>query len=480
MDKIATENQNIEFKQSWKDEYLKWICAFANTDGGVLYIGVKDDGTVCGVSDCHKLTEDIPNKIRNSMGLICDIELISDNDKNYFKIGINKYPYPVRYHGKYYKRSVSTLQELNGIELDKMILSAQGKTWDSTPIPNVKINDLENDAIRLFKKKASDSARLDNESLNVSNETLLRNLRLYDNDYLIRAAVIAFHPDPEKWITGCYIKIAYFENEADILFQDEIHGPLILQVEKTMDLIYSKYMKALISYNDIYRKETFFFPRAAFRELLLNAVIHKDYMSTAPIQIRIYKDKIRLWNDGNLPKEVPVEKLYKEHISKPHNPNLANVFFKCGMVESWGRGFEKIAAYCNDENAKIPQIDLSLGGITARCFASDKYLELEDKKGLNEGLSIGDTIDNKVNTSSEKISNEGINEGLNRLLSLNESDRIVLSFIKKQRQTTSKELEEKTKLSHATIERIVKKLLKMSLIVRVGSKKTGHWEINEK
>ena len=83
------------------------------------------------------------------------------------------------------------------------------------------------------------------------------------------------------------------------------------------------------------RKETFFFPRAAFRELLLNAVIHKDYLSTTPIQIRIYKDKIRLWNDGALPKEVPVENLYKEHVSKPCNPNLANVFFKCGMIESW-------------------------------------------------------------------------------------------------------------------------------------------------
>ncbi|UKI56669.1 MAG: hypothetical protein L6V90_05990 [Treponema succinifaciens] len=90
------------------------------------------------------------------------------------------------------------------------------------------------------------------------------------------------------------------------------------------------------------RKETFFFPRAAFRELLLNAVIHKDYLSTTPIQIRIYKDKIRLWNDGALPKEVPVEDLYKEHVSKPCNPNLANVFFKCGMIESRARGLVRL------------------------------------------------------------------------------------------------------------------------------------------
>ena len=307
------ENQNIEFKQSWRDEYLKWICAFANTDGGILYIGVKDNGEICGVEESHKLTEDIPNKIRNTMGLICDVKLQKNNDLEYFEIVVEKYPFPVSYHGKYYKRTGSTIQELTGIELDKMILYVQGRTWDSIPVPNIKIDDLENDAFKLFRKKASDSGRLDKESLEVTNETLLQNLHLFEGENLNRAAILAFHPDPEKWVTGAYIKIAYFENEADILYQDEIHGPLLLQVEKTMELIYSKYMKALISYDDIYRKETFFFPRAAFRELLLNAVIHKDYLSTTPIQIRIYKDKIRLWNDGGLPKEVPLENLFKEH-----------------------------------------------------------------------------------------------------------------------------------------------------------------------
>lgn len=246
-----SESQNIEFKQSWRDEYLKWICAFANTDGGILYIGVKDNGKVCGVDDSKKLTEDIPNKIRNTMGLICDVKTLKDGTLVYFKITVEKYPFPVSYHGKYYKRSGSTLQELSGVELDKMILFAQGRTWDSIPVPLVKVEDLENDAFRLFRKKASDSGRLDKASLEVTNETLLQNLHLFENNNLTRAAILAFHHDPENWVTGAYIKIAYFENEADILYQDEIHGPLILQVEKTIDLIYSKYMKALISYNDI-------------------------------------------------------------------------------------------------------------------------------------------------------------------------------------------------------------------------------------
>lgn len=123
MDIKFLENQNIEFKSSWRDEYLKWICAFANTDGGILYIGVNDNGQICGIDDSHKLTEDIPNKIRNTMGLVCDIKLLKDGSLDYFQINVDKYPFPVSYHGKYYKRAGSTLQELSGVELDKMILS---------------------------------------------------------------------------------------------------------------------------------------------------------------------------------------------------------------------------------------------------------------------------------------------------------------------------------------------------------------------
>lgn len=449
------ENQDVEFKSTWRDEYLKWICAFANTKGGALYIGVDDAGNVCGITDSHKLSEDIPNKIKNTMGLICDIKLLNDNGLEYFEIKVEKYPFPVSYHGKYYKRTGSTMQEVSGVELDKMILSVHGRTWDSIPVPHVKVEDLENDAFRLFRKKALDSGRLDKDSLDVTNETLVKNLHLTEGDYLTRAAILAFHPDPEKWITGAYIKVAYFENEADILYQDEIHGPLILQVEKTMDLIYTKYMKALISYDDIYRKETFFFPRAAFRELLLNAAIHKDYLSTTPIQIRIYKDKIRLWNDGALPHEVSVDSLFKEHVSKPCNPNLANVFFKCGMVESWARGFEKIAAYCEEEKAKLPVIDLSLGGVTARCFASDSYL------ALMEEHKDSDTV-TKAGDMSPKMSPK---------MSPNEE---IFNLICENKDITTQQIADTLGISKRTV---LRKLAEMTdKVVHRGPTNGGYWE----
>ena len=209
------------------------------------------------------------------------------------------------------------------------------------------------------------------------------------------------------------------------------------------------------------RKETFFFPRAAFRELILNAVIHKDYLSTTPIQIRIYKDKIRLWNDGALPKEVPVEDLFKEHVSKPCNPNLANVFFKCGMIESWARGFSKITRYCKEENAKLPEIDLSLGGVTARCFASDKYLAFLNEHQETENVPL----------------TERQNTTLKTTLKTEKTTQKILDIIKTNPYVTRTELSDLTGISPDGIKWQLKQLKDKKVITRVGADKGGYWKI---
>lgn len=146
------EKQDIEFKQTWQDEYLKWICAFANSQGGVLYIGVNDKGEVIGVDNYRYLSEMIPLKIRQTMGLFCSVNILTDNDKSYVQIIVEKYPFPVSYHGKYYKRLGSTTQELSGVELDKLILQVQGKTWDCIPVPNIKVSELDESAFKIFRK----------------------------------------------------------------------------------------------------------------------------------------------------------------------------------------------------------------------------------------------------------------------------------------------------------------------------------------
>jgi len=462
------EKQDTEFKKSWHDEYLKWVCAFSNTHGGVLYIGVMDNGEICGVERYHKLSEDIPNKILQTMGLICDVSILDDNGKKYLKIDVEKYPFPVSYHGKYYKRSGATTQEVIGVELDKMILAVQGRTWDSIPVPHVTVDDLDSDSIKIFRKMALDHNRLGKESLDVPTDVLLRNLRLFENDYLTKAAVMCFHPDPEKWVTCAYIKVGFFaDNDADILYQDEVHGSLIMQVEKTMDLIYTKYMKAFISYDGIHRKETFFFPKEAFRELLLNAVIHRDYMTPTPIQIRVYAHKIRIWNIGKMPVDVPIEKLFKPHSSEPRNPNIANVFFKAGYVESWGRGYKNIIDICKLRKAKLPIPEENSGGLVVECPPSKQYLDAEKK----QGKMITEEVDKQHPIDFPKTSH--------RLpIEIPEFAQKTFELISANPKATLKELSEKVGVSDRSIKNHINILKELRIIERIGGKTHGYWKVN--
>ena len=121
------ESQNIEFKESWRDEYLKWICGFSNAQGGTLYIGVRDNGEACGVRETSKLMEDIPNKVRDIMGILVDVNLKEKDGRNYLEIVTEAYPYPISFRGKYYQRSGTTNQELKGAALDRFLLRKQGR-----------------------------------------------------------------------------------------------------------------------------------------------------------------------------------------------------------------------------------------------------------------------------------------------------------------------------------------------------------------
>jgi ATP-dependent DNA helicase RecG len=94
------ENQNIEFKQSWRDEYIKWICGFANAKGGKIYIGINDSGEIVGINNAKKLLDDIPNKVRDILGIVIDLKMIIEDKKEYLEIQVEAYPYPVSYKGQ--------------------------------------------------------------------------------------------------------------------------------------------------------------------------------------------------------------------------------------------------------------------------------------------------------------------------------------------------------------------------------------------
>ncbi len=97
--KKLVESQTVELKQSWREEYFKWVSGFANAQGGKLYVGVRDDGSICGVENPKKLMEDIPNQMRDGLGMIADVNLRNMGGKSVIEIDVPEYPMGVPYHG---------------------------------------------------------------------------------------------------------------------------------------------------------------------------------------------------------------------------------------------------------------------------------------------------------------------------------------------------------------------------------------------
>ena len=305
------ELQNIEWKSIWKDDYLAWICGFANAQGGILYIGKNDEGEVVGVASSRKLLEDLPNKIRDALGIIVPINLLEENGLEYLEIPVQPYPIAISYRGTYYYRSGSTNQKLTGLELESFLLRKQGATWDNLPLPSFTIEDVDDDVVSRFKKWASKKGRIDKSALDEPKDILMKKLHLMNNGYLTNAAMLLFAEDPESWQLSAFTKIGYFESDSDLLYQDEIHGSLLDQIDRIIEIVHLKYMKAKISYEGVQRIERYFVPDEALREALLNALCHKDYSRGIPIQVSVYDDRLYIANCGRLPENWSAENSWK-------------------------------------------------------------------------------------------------------------------------------------------------------------------------
>lgn len=456
---MNTEDQQIEYKATWRDEYLKWICGFANAQGGTLVIGRADDGKAVGINNAAELLERLPNQVRDLLGIVVDIQRQYEDGHELLAIRVEPYPTPISYKGQYHYRSGSTKQELKGAALDRFLLRKQGRHWDGVPVPYLKPKDLDPQALALFRQKAERAQRLSPADLSSPDTALLKRLHLYENKYLKRAAALLFHPDPEAFVTGAYIKVGYFASESEILYHDEIHGPLLVQVEQALDLIWLKYLKGWISYDGLQRVETYPVPRSALREALLNAVIHKDYGSGAPIQIRVYYHKLTVGNASVLPEDWQVEDLTREHESRPFNPDIAHVFFRAGEIESWGRGVEKILNACTEAGFPLPSYHDTGATLRLSFPFAPEIIALE--QGKNDGI------------------NEEINGGINEEIKLTPTDQHILEALKQQQDLTISDLMNVTGRAHSTVERSLSKLQQAGWVQRVGSRKTGYWKVHK-
>ncbi|MBQ4514577.1 MAG: putative DNA binding domain-containing protein [Anaerolineaceae bacterium] len=214
-----TENQNVEYKESWHDEYLKWVCGFANAQGGTIYIGIENSGRVTGVQNADKLMEDIPNKIQSGLRLVADVNRHTKDGLDYLEIRVSPSSYPVSYHGEYHYRSGSTKQQLTGIALSEFIMRKTGFRWEDVTVDDITVDDLDEESFKIFRREALRSKRMTAEELNIPREELLQKLHLMKDGKLKRSAVLLFYDDPQVVQNGSYVKVGKFGKDGVLLYQ---------------------------------------------------------------------------------------------------------------------------------------------------------------------------------------------------------------------------------------------------------------------
>jgi len=488
-----SEKQNIEWKQSWRDEYLQWICAFSNTKGGELYIGKDDTGATVDLKNAKKLLEDIPSKIKAHLGIISEVNFIEEVGGGFIKIITHAYTNPISYKGKYYIRSGSTTHELNGSGLTEFLLAKSGKTWDEIIIEDASIADIDLKAVQKYIADSQASGRLP-ETDDLDTLELLQRLRLAKGEKIKRAGVILFGKDPSEFIPNCKVMIGRFGDDSeDLLFQEVVEGNLVFTLQEVQNQLSHKFLTRPVDFVGMLRTERDEYPVAAMREMLLNALVHKKY-GGATIQIRVFDDHISIWNEGRLPEGLTVDSLKEKHNSKPPNLTLADACFKAGYIDTWGRGTLKIYKACEDAGMPEPLIREMDGGVEvilrkydiSEMLRRSFVVKLTELNGdIENNLEVlasnygtfKDFVASQNNFSSDLLrSNFGENV-LDFRSKYGDKKALVLFIIALEPHSTAASISAYLSVSARSVQNYLTDL-KSTVLTRIGSDKAGYWKID--
>jgi ATP-dependent DNA helicase RecG len=454
------EQQNIEYKQTWHDDHLKWVCGFANAIGGIIYIGIDNKGNITHLTDYDRLMEDIPNKIRNSMGIICDIQLEGNQGKKYISIKVNPYSVAVSLRGRYYYRTGSTKMELTGVELNEFLLKKAGKTWDDVVEEAATIKDCDEKSIKKFIEDSQEKGRMP-ETKGLSSFQILEKLQLTEGRKIRRAAIILFGKAPNLFYPNVQVNIGRFgKDSTDLRFQEIIEGNLVQILAQVQVQLNYKFLTRPVDFVGLRRVEKDEYPVDALREMILNALVHRTYMG-AHIQLRVYDDKLSIWNEGGLPLGLTLEELKGEHNSRPRNPKIAKACFMSGYIDTWGRGTLKIYSSCKDHGLPEPDIKEKDGGFMVTLYKAAH----ESKEGGVIGGEVGGVIGSVIGGE-----NGGVME------SLTSRQKAVLTIIKENNRASYKAIAEKLSINESAVGDHIKALKVKGAIKRDGSTR-GKWVI---
>ena len=344
-----TENQVNEWKESWHDKYLEWICGYANAQGGILFIGIDDDGNLVNLEATvvKKLLEDIPNKITASLGITCDVNLRHKRKIPYIEIVTRRSPYLLNYHGHYFYRTGSVKKEITGYELSSRLLKEQGSTYDSL------LSDI-NPQKTTFNGLKSRYAEKTGRDFDENTDYVSFGLKTVEGQITNAGALFAdngkvYH---SRIFATRWNGLEMNNTTQDALDSEERRDGLVQLLDFGKQFIkknsrngWRKAVGGRISLPD--------YPEKAIEEALVNALIHRDYLQLgAEVHIDMYDDRIEISNPGGMLEGKPIQERNPRQVpSKTRNPIIADMFDRMNYMERRGSGFKKILdEYENQEN----------------------------------------------------------------------------------------------------------------------------------
>jgi len=378
------ESETIEFKETLDNEALESVAAFANTKGGTLLIGVRDGGEVAGITLGKETLREWANQIAQATHVHPQITSCSYAGKTIVRLDVSESPIkPVPCRGRYFMRVGKSNRQMTDDDLTRAVLGKVGITWDEIAEPRATLNDLDPEQLRRFRILCNQKGRRAIPP-DEDDKTVLEKLNLLQEGKLLRAAVLLFGKEPQRFYPQARVKIGRFRPEMVIVDDREIAGSLFDQVENTIGYFREHLQTRFVMKGEPSREVIWEYPLPALREAITNAVCHRDYLDNGHTQVRWHDENVVFLNPGGLPSPLRVEELKRGHRSVPRNRKIAEMFFYSGLIEQWGSGTLAIVRECLSAGLPEPQFEEKQGGLWltfSRSVLTESYLR---SLGLHE------------------------------------------------------------------------------------------------
>lgn len=378
------ESDQVEFKKSTGQLQagMRTVCAMLNTLGGFVLFGVSDKGDIRGQLVSASTLNDVAAEIKRvEPHAFLDIEVVSlDNGHKVIALRVPGGGGPYAYDGRPYIRVGSTTSVMPRERYERFLLERMHAShrWENRPAHGVNLADLDHAEITRTIEEAVRRQRAEEPGTRDPRELLL-SLGLIHEGQLLNAAVVLFGRSDRMMPSypQCMLRMARFRGNDKTEFIDnrqEVGQVFELLTRAQRFLRDHLPVAGRIVPNLFERADDPLYPPAALREALANALCHRDYsVGGGAVSIAIYDDRLEIASTGTLPFGLTLEDLTRPHQSRPLNPLIAHVFYRRGIIESWGRGTIKMAELTEQAGLVPPEFESTGGEVIVR-FRPARYI----------------------------------------------------------------------------------------------------------